>query len=483
MRYLITRGARAGIYIPHLGSLLHIACLQEKHVDNKIYLEMVQILADAGADLNAPGPLPAGEPLLYTIISSEKSYLTHHHSVFRYLVSDLRVDVNKPTNSGETPIIALARHSNLKKLRYLIHHGGNINAADNEGRRAIHYFSANAEPYIEYKNIRYFAKAGADLYTPDNYGRTPLHIAVGGRDPVECARVILKASTQSFNIYIKDMDGWTPLMYVCRSEMADANMLDLLVKEYGADVWPVSYDGQWSARKLVNLVDISDYDYPLELLEPPEDKRERIGPDGVKQTWDPAFHTTTPEDYINTRCDSCLLVSLQPLSFHIVTNTSRIYSRVLASGIGVETVLKLSGSASSASRIETRCTKQVTPSNYAPFLSSQRTSEASTAARIARRRMVTNPMRLGRAPDLLGPRRPTLKPATMTMMMTRLKAAVIVHSKAFEVGLWLSLQLLVNFTSRAGLKQGEPTVCMYDHAYVQNFMRRKNGFPRLFQLL
>ncbi|KAI8671994.1 hypothetical protein NCS56_00661700 [Fusarium sp. Ph1] len=145
---------------------------------------MVQILADAGANPNAPGPLPAGEPLLYTIISSEKSYLTHHRSVFRYLVSDLRVDVNKPTNSGETPIIALARHCDLKKLRYLIRHGGNIDAADNEGRRAIHYFSASAEPYIGHKEIRYFAKAGADLYTPDNYGRTPLHIVVGRRDPV-----------------------------------------------------------------------------------------------------------------------------------------------------------------------------------------------------------------------------------------------------------------------------------------------------------
>ncbi|KAI8673255.1 hypothetical protein NCS55_00644700 [Fusarium keratoplasticum] len=277
-------------------------------LNDKVYLEMVQILADAGADPNTPGPLPAGEPLLYTTIS-EKSYLAHHRSVFRYLVSDLRVDVNKATDSGETPIIALARHHNLKKLRYLIRHGGDINAADNEGRRAIHYFSANAEPYIGYRKIRYFVKAGADLCSPDNYRRTPLHLAVGGGDPVECARIILKASHQGFNIDSKDIDGWTPLMYACRSEMADSMMLNMLVKEYGADIWPVSYDGQWSARKLVNLVDISDYDCPLELLEPPEDKREHIGPDGVKQIWDPAFHTTTPEEYINTSCESCLLPS------------------------------------------------------------------------------------------------------------------------------------------------------------------------------
>ncbi|UPL00554.1 hypothetical protein LCI18_011488 [Fusarium solani-melongenae] len=268
---------------------------------------MVQMLADAGADPNAPGPLPAGEPLLYTTIS-EKSYLTRHRSVFRYLVSDPRVDVNKATNSGETPIIALARHRNLKKLRYLIRHGGNINATDNEGRRAIHYFSASADPYIGHKEIRYFAKAGADLYTPDNYGGAPLHISAGGRDPVECARIILKACPQGFNINLKDIDGWAPLMYACRSEMADAMMLNMLVKEWGADVWPVSYDGQWSARKLVSLVDISDYDCPLELLEPPEDKRECIGPDGVKQIWDPAFHTT-PENYIDARCESCLLPS------------------------------------------------------------------------------------------------------------------------------------------------------------------------------
>ncbi|KAI8718223.1 hypothetical protein NCS52_00600500 [Fusarium sp. LHS14.1] len=314
MKYLIARGARADIFIPYLGSLLHIACHQQKNINGDVYLEMVRVLADAGADPNALGPLPACEPLLYMVIAGS-TYLTHHRSVFKYLASDLHMDVNKPTLYGDTPIIALARHfdashHDLEELRYLIRHGANINAADNEGRRVVHYFAASTEPYIGYRKIRYFAKAGADLHTPDSYERTPLHIAAGGSDPVECTRTILKASRQSFNVNVKDMDGWTPLMYACRSsEMAHANMLNLLVKECGADVWPVSYDGQCSARKLVHLVDLSEYDCPLELLEPPEDKRERIGPDGVKQVWDPAFHTTTPEAYISARCDNCLLPS------------------------------------------------------------------------------------------------------------------------------------------------------------------------------
>ncbi|RSL97661.1 hypothetical protein CDV31_012939 [Fusarium ambrosium] len=308
MRYLITRGARADIHIPHLGSLLHIACHQENVVDGKVYLEMVQMLADAGADLNAPGPLPAEETLLCGIIS-EKNNMTSHRSVFRYLVGHPRVNIDLSTNSGDTPIIALSRRRDMKRVRYLLRYGAVVNAADNEGRRVIHYFAADGDPDLGHKKIRYLVKAGADLYTPDNYGRTPLHLVAGAQNSTRFAREILKAAPKGFDINLRDTDGWTPLMYACRFQYANVEMLNLLVKEYGADVWPVSYDGQWSARKLANLVDPLLYENSLEILEPPEDKRERIGPDGVKQVWDPSFHTTTPVDYINTTCESCLLPS------------------------------------------------------------------------------------------------------------------------------------------------------------------------------
>ncbi|RSL83545.1 hypothetical protein CEP52_016684 [Fusarium oligoseptatum] len=290
-------------------------------VDGKVYLEMVQMLADAGADLNAPASSP------------KKNNMASHRSVFRYLVGHPRVDINLSTEFSDAPIIALARRHDMKRVRYLLRHGAVVNAADNEGRRVIHYFAANGDPDLGHKKIRYLVKASADLYTPDNYGRTPLHLVAGAQNSAKFAREILKAAPKDFDINLRDRDGWTPLMYACRFQYADVEMLNLLVKEYGADVWPVSYDGQWSARKLANLVDPLLYGNSLEILEPPEDKRERIGADGVKQVWDHAFHTTTPVDYINTTCESCLLVSRRVLFPHTVTKKSRIHSRVPGSGI------------------------------------------------------------------------------------------------------------------------------------------------------
>lgn len=62
-------------------------------------------------------------------------------------------------------------------------------------------------------------------------------------------------------------------------------------------------------------------------------------------------------------------------------------------------------------------------------------SRVSTAARMGRRRMVTNPLRFARPPGLL-------RLTTTTMMMTRLTVAIAVHLKAFEVGLGFLLQII-----------------------------------------
>ncbi|KAM0417014.1 hypothetical protein ACHAPT_012980 [Fusarium lateritium] len=307
MSYLISRGARADLFIQSVGGLLYLAC-EKKHVPGETYLEMVQILIQAGVDPNEPPPRFFGDPLLYRIICDALTVYGLRR-VVKYFVSDLHMDVNQPGRSGEAAILAVTRDQNFGMIRYLIRHGADVNVADDQGRRIAHLIACRWTPDQGLKMMRRLVKAGADLHAPDNYGRTPFHLAAGYGSH-HMARAIIKASPQGFDVNLKDADGWTPLMFACRVNLIQDDLLEMLVTEYGADVWPVSNDGEWSARKIAGLIDPSGREYLLKYLEPPEDKRERVGPDGIKQVWDSAFHTAPPKEYLEiheSTCQGCQL--------------------------------------------------------------------------------------------------------------------------------------------------------------------------------
>ncbi|KAM0248883.1 hypothetical protein ACHAP5_003090 [Fusarium lateritium] len=48
-----------------------------------------------------------------------------------------------------------------------------------------------------------------------------------------------------------------------------------------------------------------------EYLQPPENKRERIGPDGIKEIWDPLYHIIDPGHSQNgPPCSTCFILSI-----------------------------------------------------------------------------------------------------------------------------------------------------------------------------
>ncbi|OBS28409.1 hypothetical protein FPOA_02347 [Fusarium poae] len=302
---LIEGGARADIYGSTFGSLPHLAVALSYEGIHQIF-PLLKLLIKAGADANAPGPEPDKESLLCMVIRTLWPP-NYRDAICRYLVEDGGADVNMRSQTGMYPIIAAAGIADKKLVHYLIQHGANVNVADDQGLRAVHY----AVPSASNRCLGSLIKAGVDLLSPDNYGRTPLHFAAS----LCCwdfIGIFIDFLPQGYDINVRDNDGWTPLMWACKNSRSEALKIQILVRDYGADVWPVSYDGKWSALKLANFT--AGELKGLAFLAPPKGQSERILEDGSKQIWDPEFHKTSPGDHHNfNSCSSCYTLTPRPL--------------------------------------------------------------------------------------------------------------------------------------------------------------------------
>lgn len=298
---LINAGARADIRGPTYGNLAHLAAARSDHQIHEIF-PLLKLVIEAGADPNAPGPDPENESLLCFIIRDVFLH-DYRHAICRYLVEEVGVDVNMRSQSGTYPIITATALTDRPLVHYLIEKGADVDVSDFQGKRPAHY----AVPSASNRSIGSLIKAGVDLLVPDYYGRTPLHFAA-----VMCGwefiGIFIDFLPGGYNINVRDDDGWTPLMWACKNTRSDALKIEILVKVYGADVWPLSYDGQWSALKLAHFARMDAE--ALKCLEPPEHERERILEDGTREVWDPDFHQTIPgEHHHYNSCSNCRVVS------------------------------------------------------------------------------------------------------------------------------------------------------------------------------
>ncbi|QPC67946.1 hypothetical protein HYE67_010177 [Fusarium culmorum] len=302
---LIEGGARADVYGPTFGSLPHLAVALEYAGIHQIF-PLLRLVLEAGADVNAPGPEPKKESLLCLVINT--LFLPNYrHAICRYLIEEAEVDVNTRCHCGTYPIILAATDADKKLVHYLIQHGADVDVSDHQGLRAVHYAGLSASN----RSLGSLIKAGADLLSPDNYGRTPLHFAAS-HCHWSSIGTFIDLLPQGYDINVRDDDGWTPLMWACKNSRSEALKIQILVRDYDADVWPVSYDGKWSALKLANYTV-----WGLEglwFLSPPKSQRERTLEDGTKQIWDPEFHEISPGGHHNfNSCASCFSLTPRPL--------------------------------------------------------------------------------------------------------------------------------------------------------------------------
>ncbi|KAM0212656.1 hypothetical protein ACHAQI_004612 [Fusarium lateritium] len=300
-KLLLSNNARVNLHSPEFGSLLSLACMNTTASATDI-IEIMKLLIGSGADPNAPGPEPYRPILLQTVIDIREEL--DRHKLVHYLVENTDIHMDAVEDSQQHPINTAAEKWDVQLFRYLIRHGANFNFVDNLGRLVTHHATRMYPASVE--RFRIMNKLGVDFLAPDNYGRTPLHLAAAF-GYISDLKWLLK-HVPGIDLNLRDADGWTPLMWACKLDLTNSAIVEWLV-EHGADIWAKSNDGEWSALKIAHMTEmVVD---TCECLQPPEGKRERIGPDGVKEIWDPLFHIIDPGHvHQGTRCSSCFILSM-----------------------------------------------------------------------------------------------------------------------------------------------------------------------------
>ncbi len=163
--------------------------------------DILRLLADNGADLNAPVPATGETPLLYAVAAAERiqaeaaqvfteelrpenraemeddfkqaavTEMKHAAKVVRLLI-ELGADVNQETPVG-TPLMRAATNPwNSEIVGILLEAGADVNQPDQNGRTALFYAEAYGCADISIQLIA----AGADVYFRDSDGKTYLEV-------------------------------------------------------------------------------------------------------------------------------------------------------------------------------------------------------------------------------------------------------------------------------------------------------------------
>ncbi|PWA75248.1 ankyrin repeat family protein [Artemisia annua] len=145
--------------------------------------------------------------------------------VCKYLLEELKLDVNTKDEDGETPLIHAARQGHTSTAKYLIEHGGANPALSSElGATALHHVAGIG--HVELMEL--LLSVGVDVDSQSDSG-TPL-VWAAGHAQQEAVKLLLKHKADP---NIETDDGVTPLL----STVAAGSLpcLELLI-EAGANV-------------------------------------------------------------------------------------------------------------------------------------------------------------------------------------------------------------------------------------------------------
>ncbi|MDU8946650.1 ankyrin repeat domain-containing protein [Ovoidimarina sediminis] len=188
-----------------LGAPLHVAVVEERP-------EMVRILLEAGAEIDAPSELEARTALhLAADVGDEEMVLLllqegadphavdrsgkqaihlatisgHSEVVANLLSAGVMVDSREP-GEGMTPLLIASLQGEVELVELLVSAGADIEATNATGRTPF-FFSTSMESFANVgddKLIRYFAERGVELAPEDNAGITPLQWARSRNVPI-----------------------------------------------------------------------------------------------------------------------------------------------------------------------------------------------------------------------------------------------------------------------------------------------------------
>ncbi len=225
-------------------------------------LEIVKLLLDKGADINAKNKRNS-TPLHWAIHDETKvrllvtrgadihakqiegrtplyqaAVLANGSAVVRLLL-EKGADPNVATLIGMTPLIAASTRGDLEVMRMLMDKGANVNTKNGAGETALMSAATNGDP----RAVQYLLDKGADARLRSKRSETALgNAATAGVE--ETVRLLLDHGA---DVNVRNIRGYSPLMLAAGSDAMPASVIKMLLDK-GADT---SYSADYDETALI----------------------------------------------------------------------------------------------------------------------------------------------------------------------------------------------------------------------------------------
>lgn len=153
-----------------------------------VYEDMIRLLQDHGADINARG---RGDNTVLHEVARRSDNELDITILFR-----LGADPGIANDDGMTPLMVAARSKNSRVIRAFIDNGADVRATDKRGRTALHF----AAHYNNWRAMNLLLDAGSDLEAEDERGRTPISYAANHKQWSMVRRLLEKGANANVTV-------------------------------------------------------------------------------------------------------------------------------------------------------------------------------------------------------------------------------------------------------------------------------------------
>ena len=198
-------------------------------------MDVIRFLLEHGADPH--------QRTSHGISALHKVARCRNLEVVRYLVEELRLDVNAKDPLGWTPLYLAALNDCTETARCLLEHGADVNARTRDGSTPL---MAAAKEILEdgqhSELVKLLLDAGAEVDPRDKDGRTALFYAIDANN-TDGARRLLDAGA---SITHHDRNGVSPLLFALQNSQRLSNS--------GSNCFPRWQTGRIRFEELVRLL-------------------------------------------------------------------------------------------------------------------------------------------------------------------------------------------------------------------------------------
>lgn len=199
----------------------------------------LQFMTDRGVDLDKVSPQV---PLVYFATCAKST------EIVKLMVGEFRMDVDKQTYNGATPIMLATIQGDEDMVRVLAEElRADVNKSDKNGQGAI-----NRAVFSGHLGLAraLTSRFGATVPPPDKYGRTLLHKAVESKSE---AMVRFVAGELGVDVNKKDSQRQAPIYFAVKLGLVE--VVRILCRDFGADA---SNCGGWNSSVLEVAIDNKD---------------------------------------------------------------------------------------------------------------------------------------------------------------------------------------------------------------------------------